>query len=134
MNAAEFRSHAARGLAAVALVAFAAIAGAAQPGPPANDKIPQIVTVENAIEASSDSVLLPTSIPGRLSITKCSGCPTTVVPVTSETRFVIGDAPVGLADLRSFLAARTRFVVVYVSVKDPAVTKIVVPLPPGQRR
>ncbi len=134
MNASDLRSHGVRGLAATLLVAVAAAASAAQPGPPANERIPQVVTVENAIEASSDSVLLPTSIGGRLSVTKCSGCPATIAPGTNATRFVIGDSAVSLAELRSYLATRTRFVIVYVTVKDPVVTKIVVPLPPDQRR
>lgn len=85
----------------------------------------KIVTVEQAIEASTDTVVLPASAQGTLDLT-CPSCRTHSYRVTDTTGYFVGDTPVTLAQLKAFILGGHYFMTVFVKPGASVATRIVV--------
>lgn len=92
---------------------------------------PDVVSLERSFETSSGFTLLPSSVPGTLTVNQCTGCRSTVLSVTAQTQFFIGPAQVPLAEFRNRLAgAPPTFMMVYADLKDPIARRVVLHAPP----
>jgi formylglycine-generating enzyme required for sulfatase activity len=61
-------------------------------------------SLEDAIESSTDAVLLPTSQPGTLTFRNCAEpCAMRALEVTAQSAFYIGDTPVTLAEFNAYV-------------------------------
>jgi hypothetical protein len=86
----------------------------------------QLKAVELAIEASAESVLLPSDAPGNLIVTACAKCNPVSLLATSRSQYFIGRSQVQLADLRREMAARPgATVVVFYDGKTRELTRVV---------
>ncbi len=105
-----------------AALAPLALADAGPQGP----HYPDVVSLERGIEASTDTVLLPTSVPGSLTVNRCPGCRSQALAVTTDTVFLVGTAKLPLSDFRARVAgAPSTFMMVYASVKDSVALRVV---------
>jgi hypothetical protein len=87
---------------------------------------PDVVSLERGIEASTDTVLLPTSVPGSLTVNRCPGCRSQALAVTTDTTFYVGSVKVPLSDFRARVAAApSTFLMVFASVKDAVALRVV---------
>jgi hypothetical protein len=65
-----------------------------------------IIARELAVEASTDSIVLPSGPLGRLLVTPCRSCAPMNIETDSDTKYFFGDREVPLAELRRLLAGQ----------------------------
>lgn len=58
------------------------------------------------VEAPSGQVILPSSIPGTVTVPPCGGCPPRNVLATEKSRFFLGSREVTFADLKAAVAGK----------------------------
>lgn len=115
----------------LAATAFVLIASAvAVPQVRAQDAPPPVPTraLEDAVETSTESVLLPTSVPGTITFRDCAApCKLPSLNVTTESKFFVGRTQVALADFNAFLrTGGSRPITVLRKVNGTDVTRVVV--------
>jgi hypothetical protein len=85
-----------------------------------------IVTVENAVEASTDMATLPVTNTGAI-VLSCASCRTRTYHVTPQTTYFVGTDSVTLAQLNAFvISSGTRGMTIYVIPNDSVVIRIIV--------
>jgi hypothetical protein len=95
---------------------------------------PDVVSTERGIETSSAFVLLPSSVPGTMTVNLCSECKATTLTVNAQTKFLIGTAAVPLAQFKSRLAgAPSTSMMVFAAIKEPVALRVVLPGAPAAR-
>ena len=115
----------------LALLLGAPQLAAAEAGRDPGPHHPDVVSLERGIETSSALVLLPSSLPGTLTVNQCAGCRSSTLSVDAQTQFFIGKAKVPLADLKSRLAgAPPTFMMVFADVKEPVARRVVLYVAP----
>jgi hypothetical protein len=85
--------------------------------------------LEDAIESSTDAVLLPTSQPGTLTFRECAEpCKLRSLNVTAQSAFFVGATAVTLAQFNDFLrrSGGPQFLMVFRQPGQANVTRIVV--------
>ena len=85
-------------------------------------------SLEEAIESSTEEVLLPTSVPGSLTFKNCTPpCSLQTLDVSSSTQFLVGSSTVTLREFRDFIAkSGSQFLMVFHKPGDRAVTRLMV--------
>lgn len=83
-------------------------------------------SLEEAIETSTEAVLLPTSIPGTLTFKNCiAPCATQSLDVSAATQFMVGSTTVSLAEFRDFTAnTDSQFLMVFHKPGERTVTRV----------
>jgi len=84
----------------------------------------KIVSVDYGIEASTSTVLMPSSTAGSVVLT-CDGCKARSFRLTNDTRYLIGTSSATFAQFSASLQGSVRNVVVFVK-PDLTVTRIMV--------
>lgn len=104
--------------------AFAAPQARAQDVPP----FVPTKALEEAVETSTEDVLLPTSVPGTITFRNCAEpCALRSLSVTAQSTFFVGQTPVTLADFSAFLrSGGLKPVTVFRQAKGTNVTRVVV--------
>ena len=84
--------------------------------------------LEDAIESSTDAVLLPTSQPGTLSFRNCAEpCALRSLEVTAQSTFFIGDTAVTLAEFNAYVRrGGPKMLTVFRQPGRTSVTRLVV--------
>jgi hypothetical protein len=85
-------------------------------------------SLEDAIETSTDAVLMPSSVPGTLTFRGCrEPCRLRSLEVTAESKFFVGATQVTLADFSAYVQ-RTgeQFLMVFRKPDGTAVTRMLV--------
>jgi len=96
---------------------------------------PDVVSSARGIETSSAYVLLPSSVPGSMTVNHCTNCKSTTLSVTDKTTFFVGSRQVPFAEFRGRLAGLTpTFMMVYAAVNGPVALSIVLSAPPIRSR
>ena len=96
---------------------------------------PDVVTLERGIETSTAYVLLPSSVPGSMTVNQCTNCKASTLAVTAKTTFFVGSQPLSLGDFRGRLAGLPpTFLMVYAAVNEPVALRVVLPAQPGRTR
>lgn len=108
------------------LLAAALLAAAlARPARPAGTPLG---IVELAIEASQDSIVLPTGPGSTLVVTPCRACRPISLVADARTAYLIGDQAVTLAELRRWLGTRRGVAIaVFYARGTTTLTRVVVP-------
>jgi len=114
-------------LALAALLGSSLLATAASAAGEQGLHYPDVVSTARAFEASTDTVLLPTSEGGRITVNHCGGCSAQTFETNSATTYFVGKSQVTLAELKTFLAdGRGHSVVVLASLTNSVATRITV--------
>jgi hypothetical protein len=111
--------------AAIALLATAFVAPQVQ----AQDVQPApLKTLEDAIESSTDAVLLPTGAPGKLTFRDCAEpCKLRSLEVTAQSTFFVGVTPVTLAEFSAYVrSAGPKSLMVFRQPDRAVVTRLMV--------
>ncbi len=88
---------------------------------------PDVVSNSRAFEASTETVLLPTSDGGRLTVNHCSGCTAQTLETNSATTYFVGKSQVTLSQLKTYLAdGRGHSMVVLASLTNSVATRVTV--------
>lgn len=104
-------------------LALAAVFAAALSGPAEA----VLIAGEEAVEATTLTVNLPTSEQGVIVAKTCPSCAPSVLRLTAETRFLVGKTQVTLAQLRKFVATGgTRNLVILYLPRTHAVVRLIV--------
>ena len=102
----------------LAVLVAAALSGAAQA---------QLFAKEQAIEASTRSISLPSSEQGVIVAKTCPTCALAVLRMTAATRLLVGKDQVSLAELQKFISTGgERHMVVLWDPRAHTVTRIIV--------
>jgi hypothetical protein len=88
----------------------------------------QLRALEAAIETSTDAVLLPNSVPGRLTFRDCKPpCRTHSLDVNSETSFFIGATKVSLSEFNQYISKTgSQFLMVFYEPSGRSITRLIV--------
>ncbi|HEY8537474.1 MAG TPA: hypothetical protein VIL28_01330 [Steroidobacteraceae bacterium] len=75
----------------------------------------QVRLIENAIEVSTDEILLPGSVPGRLTFRECKPpCRNKTLDVNAQTQFLVGGTKVSLAEFKQYISRTgSQFLMVF---------------------
>jgi hypothetical protein len=82
-------------------------------------------SVDDCIEASTDSVTLPSTVPYRMTVLPCPTCKSLELAVDADTRFFVGEQSVTLAQLRAHAAGGVRQLNVCRAVGSDRLTRLV---------
>jgi hypothetical protein len=91
-------------------------------------KAPPFVSIEEAIEAGSTAVVLPSGPGSALVVTPCVGCKPLLTRATASTTYFLRKHQVTLPELRAALTGKMAAVTVFRSTKDGSLTRVVVDL------
>jgi hypothetical protein len=101
---------------------------AEQPAPP------WYTSIEDAIEANSAALVLPSGPASALVVTPCGGCAPVTVRATATTTYYLRKKLVTLADFKAALLGKSVAVTVFRSTKGGALSRVIADLdaPPVQ--
>lgn len=85
---------------------------------PAAAALAELRIIEDAIETTAASVVLPSDPPSSLVVTPCQGCTPVLVRTTVRAEYFLNKQPIGLAELRSRLAGHPDAYVLIVWERD----------------
>lgn len=108
-------------VAAIVLLAVTQVQAQEYPAP--------LRALEDAIESSTDALMLPTSQPGTLTFRSCTEpCKLRTLDVTAQSAFFVGSTAVTLAQFNDFLrrSGSPQFLMVFRQPGQTNVTRLVV--------
>ena len=83
-------------------------------------------TVEMGIEANTEGVSLPSSMPGPLVFSGCASCNRSPLRVTAATALMLGAKTLTLSELTRVVHSGSHFMMIYYKPGSPDITRIVV--------
>ena len=98
---------------------------------------PDVVSSERGFETSTAYTLLPSSVPGTLTVNMCMDCKSSTLSVNASTRFFVGTQQLAFADFKSRVAgAPSTPMMVFAALQEPVATRVVLyaPRPASQTR
>lgn len=86
-------------------------------------------SLEDAVETTTEDVLLPSNQPGTLTFRNCAEpCKLRALQVTAQSAFFVGDTAVSLADFNAYLrSAGPQSLMVFHQLDQPTVLRVRVP-------
>ena len=87
---------------ALALLSGGALQSAAAQVSADAAKVPPGTVLEASVESSTDWVILPSSLPGRIQAQACSTCAVKQLPIDAATRFNLGGQQVSLQQMAAY--------------------------------
>jgi hypothetical protein len=91
-----------------------------------------VVSIEHGIEASTDTLLMPSSTSGSVTLT-CATCNAKSWRLTNQTKLLIGERAVTLQEFTSYIQGTKYNATIFVAVGEPVVTRIRVSPPPVRK-
>jgi hypothetical protein len=110
-----------RTLTAAALVALACAGGAvrAQQAP--------AIEIEGSVETTTDAVIFPSSVAGRVTVRGCEGCLHPTLQLDKDTRCILAGQTVSLGDMAAYAGrSSARPLTITYRLRDLVVSRIVV--------
>ncbi|GEM_PF-6447612 len=88
----------------------------------------QVRALEEAIETSTDAVLLPNSVPGRLTLKECKRpCRSNTLDLNEQTQFLIGATNVSLKEFNEYISRTgSQFLMVFYEPSGRSITRLIV--------
>lgn len=84
-------------------------------------------SLEDAVEALSANVLLPSTGAGKLVVTTCTSCAPSSYQLVAESKFFVGNKQVSLAELAKYFGSTSRYpVLIALKVSSQTVSRIVI--------
>jgi len=87
---------------AFALLSGGALQSAAAQGAAELAKLPPGTELEGSVESSTDQVLFPSSLLGKIQAQACSTCAVKLLPVDAATRFNLGGQQVSMQQMAAY--------------------------------
>ena len=108
-------------LVAAALMALAGTAG------PVRAQLPPAVVIEGAVETTTDAVIFPASLDGRVQVRGCEGCEHSTLQLDQNTRCILAGRTVSLRDMAAYARqASARSLTISYRLRDLVVSRIAV--------
>ena len=110
-----------RSLMAVAIVALACAGGAVRA------QLPPVTVIEGSVETTTDAVIFPSSLDGRLTVRGCDGCLHSTLQLDKDTRCILAGHTVSLRDMAAYAnQASARPLTISYRLRDLVVSRIAV--------
>ena len=108
-------------LIAAALMALAGAGGAARA------QLPPAVVIEGSVETTTDAVIFPASLDGRVQVRDCEGCEHPTLQLDRNTQCILAGRTISLRDLAAYAhRASARSLTISYRLRDLVVSRIVV--------
>ena len=109
-------------LLAVTIVALACAAGGA-----VQAQRPPVTEIEGSVETTTDAVIFPSSVAGRVTVRGCEGCLHSTLQLDKDTRCILAGQTVSLHDMAAYAGrASGRPLTITYRLRDLIVSRIVV--------
>ena len=72
----------------------------------ANAQLPPNVVLEAAVETTTDQVIFPSSVAGRVQVRSCDGCLHSTLQLDANTKFNLAGQSVSLKDMAAYASAK----------------------------
>jgi hypothetical protein len=92
-------SNSIKTLISASLLALAAISG------PVRSQMPPNVVLEGSVETTTDEVIFPSGLEGRVDVRNCVGCLHSTLQLDQNTRCILAGHTVSLRDMAAFARA-----------------------------
>ena len=110
-----------KSLMAAAIVALACAGGAVRA------QLPPAVEIEGSVETTTDAVIFPSSLDGRVTVRGCDGCLHSTLQLDKDTRCILAGQTVSLRDMAAYARqASARPITVTYRLRDLVVSRIAV--------
>ena len=108
-----------RNLMAVAIVALACAGGTVRA------QLPPATEIEGSVETTTDAVIFPSSMDGRVTVRDCEGCLHSTLQLDKDTRFILAGQVVSLRDMAGYARQATaRPITITYRLRDLIVSRI----------
>lgn len=110
-----------KSLMAAAIVALACANGSVRA------QLPPAMVLEGSVETSTDAVIFPSGLDGRIQVRGCEGCTHSTLQLDKDTQCVLGGQTVSLREMAAY-AGRTsaRPLTISYRLRDLVVSRIMV--------
>ncbi len=110
-----------RTLTAAAIVALACAGGAVRA------QLPPAIEIEGSVETTTDAVIFPSGLDGRVTVRDCEGCLHSTLQLDKNTRCILGGQTVSLRDMAAYARqASARPLTISYRLHDLIVSRIAV--------
>ena len=108
------------------LVALA-IVGLACAGGTVRAQLPPAMEIEGAVETTTDAVIFPSGLDGRVTVRGCEGCLHSTLQLDKDTRCILAGQTVSLKDMAAYAhQASARPLTISYRLSDLVVSRIAV--------
>ena len=108
-----------RNLMAVMIVALACAGGTAQA------QLPPVTEIEGSVETTTDAVIFPSGLDGRITVRECDGCRHSTLQLDKNTRCILAGQTVSLRDMVAYAhRASARPLTITYRLRDLVVSRI----------
>jgi hypothetical protein len=102
-----------------AMVVAVASAGAVQA------QLPPVTVIEGSVETTTDAVIFPSDLNGRLQVRGCEGCAHSTLQLSKDTQCILAGHTVSLRDMASYAhQASDRPLTISYRLRDLIVSRI----------
>ena len=109
-------------LMAATIVALACAAGSA-----VQAQLPPVTEIEGSVETTTDAVIFPSSLDGRVTVRECEGCRHSTLQLGKDTRCILAGQTVSLRDMAAYARqASARTLIITYRLRDLVVSRIAV--------
>jgi hypothetical protein len=110
-----------KGLMGVAIVALACA------GSPVHAQRPPVTVIEGSVETTTDSVIFPSGLDGRVQVRGCDGCLHTTLQLDKDTKCILAGHTVTLREMAAYASrASARPLTISYRLRDLVVSRIAV--------
>src|SRR5712672_2052457 len=110
-----------KSLMAVAIVALACAGGAVR------SQMPPAMVIEGSVETTTDAVIFPSGLDGRIQVRGCDGCEHTTLQLDKDTQCILAGRTVSLHDMAAYAGrASARPLTISYRLRDLVVSRIAV--------
>jgi hypothetical protein len=110
-----------KSLMAMAIVTLAWASGAARA------QLPPAIELEGSVETTTDAVIFPSGLDGRVTVRGCEGCLHSTLQLDKDTRCILAGQTVSLRDMAAFAGrSSARQITITYRLHDLIVSRIIV--------
>jgi hypothetical protein len=110
-----------KSLMAAAIVALACAGGSVRA------QLPPATEIEGSVETTTDAVIFPSSLNGRVTVRGCDGCLHSTLQLDKDTRCILAGQTVSLRDMAAYSGqASARPLTITYRLRDLVVSRIAV--------
>jgi len=110
-----------RSLMAAAILALACVGGAVRA------QLPPATVIEGSVETTTDAVIFPSGLDGRVTVRGCDGCLHSTLQLDKNTRCILAGQTVSLRDMAAYARqASGRPLTISYRLRDLVVSRIAV--------
>ena len=109
---------------ALITAALLALAGAGIGGP-ARAQLPPAVVIEGSVETTTDAVIFPLNLSGRVQVRDCEACEHATLQLDKDTQCILAGHTVSLREMTAFARQNSaRPLTIHYRLRDQVVSRI----------